>query len=155
MAETPGEQVDSAIANVDASANAQIEEARLRADAANAEAARIADAALQSEIGNRVNSLNERVEAWQSSSTEMQNRLLSAETAVKDQGTLLGAIAGTLASIQTALAPKQSPTGQQQASGGPSDQTGGSSTGTDQNARPEDQRRPETPLPPAKKRHFL
>lgn len=155
MAETPGEQVDAALdANANA-ANSEVEAAAQRANEAQAEAARIADAAIATDLGSRIQQVNERLDQWQSNSSQWENRLSSTETAVREQGTVLGAIAGSLQSIQNTLAPAPPQAEQPPRSDQGSAPTGENSTGTDQNARPEDQRRPETPPPPPKKRRFL
>lgn len=155
MAETPGQQVDETISNVAAGAQSEIDAAAMRADDAQREAARIADAAISTDLGSRIQSTNERLEQWQSNSSQLESRLSSQEKTITEQGTLLGAIAGTLQSIQSALAPKQPLTDQPPASGQASGPTDGSLTRTEANARPEDQRPENQPPPPPKKRSFL
>lgn len=154
---TPGEQVgaavDSAVQNANDTAATEIAVARENADAAARNAQQIADAALQSELGQRIEGTRRDFETWRTDAdrrlTETAEATRASQAQLAETTTLLGSIRALLTPQQPVRQEAQTPA-QNQGTG----QTGANSGGTEQSVPP-GARAEQHPAPPARKRTYL
>jgi hypothetical protein len=147
--ENIGAAVDATVAQTEANAADAIAQAQANADASAREAQRIADAAIATELGQRIESQSREQAAWQTAADQRLTEVMATNQRLEAQ---FQETTGLLGSIRALLTPTPTPAATPAPAMVPTD---ASSTGTAANAHHEGAAAETHPEPPRRKRHFL